>query len=74
MKDKAILVIDQPINCKHCPFGSVVFGVTVCFFDEGNGIDCPLKPLPWKLKENNKYSEGYNACIDEILGEENEVY
>lgn len=39
---------------------------------------CPLKPLPDKRDENgiwtmngyieDKYSDGYNACIDEILG------
>ena len=40
---------------------------------------CPLKPLPEKRDlsygtegtEWYAYSEGYNACIDEIVGEEN---
>lgn len=40
--------------------------------------NCPLKPLPvkkdgqWIISENkeNEYHIGWNACIDEILGEE----
>lgn len=44
---------------------------------EGKPDWCPLKPLPDKRDENgiwtmngyieDKYSDGYNACIDEIL-------
>lgn len=38
---------------------------------------CPLKPLPQKKLPNgsdifNDYVRGYNDCIDEILGVENE--
>ena len=41
--------------------------------------NCPLKPLPKKKQVDKKFSNdktyaliclGYNACIDEILGEE----
>ena len=33
---------------------------------------CPLKPLPHKLQADwytDGYKEGFNACLDEILGE-----
>ena len=40
---------------------------------------CPLLPLPEKLKGNNSiyyqwgdYEDGWNHCIDAILGEQNE--
>lgn len=41
---KSILIIDTPRDCCECPFGTIVFGKGVCFLDEGNGIECPLKP------------------------------
>ena len=33
---------------------------------------CPLKPLPHKLQADwytDGYKEGFNACLDEIVGE-----
>ena len=41
---------------------------------------CPLKPMPQKKQvvysktldyQDGYFADGYNACIDEILGEEN---
>lgn len=37
---------------------------------------CPLKPMPekknfWSEEHGGKFSEGWNACIDAITGEEN---
>lgn len=39
---------------------------------------CPLKPLPekntWDITKNGhvtEYAEGYNDCLDEIMGENN---
>ena len=38
---------------------------------------CPLKPMPSKYEltteKGNRYAVGWNDCIDEILGEENET-
>ena len=41
---KSMIVIDTPIDCCSCPFGTMVFGKDVCLLCEGNMIDCPLKP------------------------------
>ena len=41
---KSVMIIDTPIDCCECPFGTMAFGKSVCLLDEGNGIDCPLKP------------------------------
>lgn len=84
---KAILIIDMPVNCIECP----------CFYDylycqAKDGVDvlgeerpreCPLKPMPKKLTEEEYFKKdfygmedhceaviGYNNCIDEILGVE----
>ena len=38
------MIIDTPIDCCDCPFGTMAFGKSVCLLDEGNGIECPLKP------------------------------
>ena len=52
-------------------------------YEEIRNDDCPLKPMPQRRyslecgdsdgnrwKEPSEYDNGYNACIDEILGEE----
>ena len=46
-------------------------------FGDNRADFCPLKPLPQKKNPlddcgmwNGKGIQGYNACIDEILGEE----
>lgn len=76
---KAILVIDMPINCSEC---KLIFlqgiGESIC-----NAVDweerpmcCPLKPMPNKRVPDGSETDqiygcyvGWNACIDEILGE-----
>lgn len=41
---KSVMIIDTPRDCCECPFGTMAFGKSVCLLDEGNGIECPLKP------------------------------
>ena len=80
---KAILVIDMPSSCDMCDFvddsesGKMWCGLPTFGYDVTDCIackpsDCPLKEVP-KKKEHTLYSigawnNGYNACIDEILG------
>lgn len=83
---KTILVIDMPSMCKECPLCyddcicDIIGDVTD---DDSVDMRCPLKPLPQKkeLEESGNsliddckeyYSDGWNACIDEITGEQNE--
>lgn len=62
-------------TCIKCPFGK-------CVIDEETRTRpnwCPLKPEPQKQPTEMKtinddinklvFNEGYNACIDEILGD-----
>ena len=44
------------------------------YMDGVSGVPewCPLKPLPHKLQADwytDGYKEGFNACLDEIVGE-----
>lgn len=80
---KSILVIDTPNSCSECPCrnkdecGNQHKG----FIGDYLGLKgykpswCPLRPLPKKkntdFHPNIVYANGYNACIDEIIGEEN---
>ena len=57
-------------TCIKCPFGK-------CVIDEETRTRpdwCPLKPTPSKKDKTTKsesvacFNSGYNACIDEILG------
>lgn len=41
---KSVMIIDTPRDCCDCPFGTMAFGKSICLLDEGNGIECPLKP------------------------------
>lgn len=64
---KSVMIIDTPIDCCDCPFGTMAFGKSVCLLDEGNGIECPLKPykdfvpIEWIEKKLN--------CCDNINAE-----
>ena len=73
---KAILVMDMPKSCFDCKLQDwancrIVKG---CHVGSTRPDWCPLKEVPKKkelyLSINNKkgYCEGYNACIDEIVG------
>lgn len=84
---KSVLVIDMPKNCCECPVEQrMIFG-SMCAITEatveslGRPRSCPLKPLPEKRdlgygKEGTEwyaYSEGWNACIERIVGDEDEA-
>ena len=77
---KAILVIDMPKSCAKCKledFGYCWGGSSnVRLMATERSKECPLKPMPekntWDITKNGhvtEYAEGYNACLDEILGE-----
>lgn len=81
---KAILVIDMPKDCGHCQLSDFVDGDNcLCIgTDRKNNATeipkwCPLKPMPMKMRtdgddiEEDSYWDGWNECIDEILGEQN---
>ena len=60
--------------CIQCPLGKCVVDAET----ETRPDWCPLKPMPEKKEDNSANTEsfacfklGYNACIDELLGEEN---
>lgn len=79
---KAILVLDEmPENCFKCKLQDwancrIVKG---CHTGDTRPDWCPLKPMPEKMQVCGKYPQpdgivpsykiGYNACIDEILGD-----
>lgn len=72
---KSVMIIDTPIDCCDCPFGTMAFGKSVCLLDEGNGIDCPLKPykdsIPiewiekWGWKNGMSESMSLRVMIDD---------
>lgn len=80
---KSILVIDTPNCCSECPLcledwqSREWCGITnerVLCVDKLNS--CPLKPLPKKMEgydsikwQWGEYEDGWNHCIDSILGE-----
>lgn len=72
---KAILVIDLPENCGKCrlaDFGECRGSKSYIHMPiKGRPKECPLRPLPQRKLEWNWGSDarGWNACIDEILGE-----
>ena len=74
---KAILVIDMPTDCASgCPVMCRARGIN------HRPTWCPLKPLPqkkshiegsWNAEKNettNDFENGWNACLEEIRGEE----
>lgn len=82
---KAILVIDMPKSCEDCPCwnaddrkdwcGATNVTLTGCDIEKERPSWCPLKPMPNKKTIFHEYefedlmNLGWNACIDEILGE-----
>lgn len=63
---KSVMIIDKPIDCCECPFGTMAFGKSICLLDQGNGIECPLKPdkdfipIEWiKNYARHKASKGF---------------
>ena len=78
---KAILVMDMPSSCNRCnlldepyDFCSPMDRDVSDYRNTTKPDWCPLKPMP--SRKNTEYNpcrnpyiaEGYNACIDEILG------
>lgn len=82
---KAVLVMDMPEKCEECkstdpyenwcPFHGYI---SMEEYSIKKPDDCPLKPMlekkPEYLSINSEkgYCDGWNACIDEICGEERE--
>ena len=74
---KAILVK----SCYECPYreyfdkGVICMQMGLTWTDKMDGYFpdwCPLRPMPHKLRADwysEGYREGFNACLDEILGE-----
>lgn len=64
---KSVMIIDTPIDCCDCPFGTMAFGKSICLLDEGNGIDCPLKPykdfIPVEWIEKYKRIRGWEVTV-----------
>lgn len=80
---KAILVLEMPSRCEECNFHQygICHAVRKCITGTPKELKsrpdwCPLKPMPSKKNEDKAYTmtqlyrtQGYNACIDEILGD-----
>lgn len=76
---------EMPEDCDSCPFQDfdrncgILGEYTMLnewvedapYYDLKGKGDCPLKPLPQKMTwgHTSEYIDGYNACLDEILGE-----
>lgn len=82
---KGIIVLDIPETCSLCPLereGAYCIHVdadTMDFRYKGKHVDCPIKPLPEKMDCQSHHGllqeqimVGWNMCIDEILGEDND--
>lgn len=81
---KAVLVMDMPSSCDMCDLIEMVNGKMYCGV-KGCGQCaedyivcrpdwCPLRELPERANhpdwcDGGRYDKGYNACIDELLGE-----
>ena len=75
---KMILVMEEPKSCMDC----VLCKCGACVVSECKKLDdnkfskradfCPLRPVPEEryfcTGETSEYDNGYNTCIDEILG------
>lgn len=81
---KAILVIDMPKKCGDCKLfmnnGNSYWCVITDYDTTSSSMpnNCPLKPLPERFEPTimTDYclgnADGWNACIDEILGDNDE--
>ena len=74
---KAILILDAPKMCDKCPLINGIHCMVTReeIEDPWGEIDknCPLKSMPRKMAVEHRwysedFAEGYNKCIDEILG------
>lgn len=76
---KEMLIIEEPESCETCPLRSYSNLQLMCtpMRESASDVECPLKSLPQKkevevdeFEDIKLFSIGWNACIDEILGEE----
>lgn len=81
---KAILIMEMPSSCSECPCVDELFGcIRVCNrtgecisgYTVRRQDDCPLREVPQKSNTGKSdyyqwgdWEDGYNACIDDILG------
>ena len=73
---KAILIMDIPSNCFRCRLSELAHCkiTKMCHIGDNRPAWCPLREVPQKKDttyhpcRNPYVTEGYNACIDEILG------
>lgn len=83
--DKSILIINTPKNCEECRCSAMVHGKLYCpardtVVRKGErDCSCPLVAVPERIdprqaKNSNEaaYIEGWNECINKILGGSNE--
>lgn len=76
--DKAILVIDMPASCDKCPLLLRHDEERCCIPEKRNSFTtkpdwCPLMSAPepeliWYDDEQSDWERGYNFCLKEILG------
>ena len=76
---KAILVIDMPVNCIHCPclhrYDNDEWCAAACKVirsPSNRDKHCPLRPMPKKIEvsygsDEQDWEKGYNSCLEEIL-------
>ena len=75
---KSVLVIDTPKTCTEC--ACHLWQVCVPADEDideyinpskGKPDWCPLRPMPEQMSWGHTadYIEGYNACLEEIMGE-----
>lgn len=85
--NKAILVIDMPDSCDKCPLfhgfytdmtcGANHYGINYPYPKDFRQDWCPLKPAPeeqlvWYDDDWSAWERGYNSCLHEIIGEEDD--
>lgn len=79
---KSVLVMETPESCRSCYLRGFTLALQYCKVESKHINDtsvkpdwCPLKPLPEKMTgvaqtdHWNSIKAGWNACIDEIIGE-----
>ncbi len=83
---KVMLVLDEPMDCTDCHLTdlSSMTGDKLCLAANKKWIEtqnvgkkpewCPLRDIPMKKNTdfcaNIVYANGWNACVDEVRGEE----
>ena len=83
--NKAILVIDMPDSCDKCPLfhgfytdmtcGANHYGINYPYPKDFRQDWCPLQPAPeeqliWYEDGRSDWERGYNNCLREIVGRE----